>query len=55
MPRLVVVIGANGAGKSSWCHVHRRELPANLGEETEQWVLDLWNAIRSGGFPSTDA
>ena len=28
MPRLVIVIGANGAGKSTWCHHHRRELPA---------------------------
>lgn len=28
VPRLVIVIGANGAGKSTWCHRHRRELPA---------------------------
>ena len=27
MPRLVIVIGANGAGKSTWCHHHRRQLP----------------------------
>lgn len=29
-PLLVVVIGANGAGKSTWCHAHRDELPANF-------------------------
>lgn len=28
MPRLTIVIGANGAGKSSWCRWHRTELPA---------------------------
>ena len=27
---LVVVIGANGAGKSTWCGAHRDELPANF-------------------------
>ena len=30
VPRLVIVIGANGAGKSTWCHHHRRELPARF-------------------------
>ena len=29
-PPLVVVIGANGAGKSTWCGAHRDELPANF-------------------------
>lgn len=27
MPKLKVVIGANGAGKSTWCRAHRSELP----------------------------
>ena len=29
-PRLVVVIGANGAGKSTWCRDNRGDLPANF-------------------------
>lgn len=27
---LVVVIGANGVGKSTWCRAHRNELPVNF-------------------------
>ena len=30
MPKLTIVIGANGAGKSTWCDRHRDELPANF-------------------------
>ena len=30
MPRLTIVIGANGAGKSTWCHSNRHLLPANF-------------------------
>ncbi len=30
MPSLTLVIGANGAGKSTWCRAHREELPANF-------------------------
>ena len=29
-PRFVVVIGANGAGKSTWCTAHRDELPRDF-------------------------
>lgn len=29
-PRFVIVIGANGAGKSTWCRSHRGELPASF-------------------------
>ena len=29
-PRLVVVIGANGAGKSTWCRHHREVLPTDF-------------------------
>ncbi len=29
-PTLTVVIGANGAGKSTWCRQHRNELPQNF-------------------------
>ena len=29
-PRFVIVIGANGAGKSTWCRSHRDELPSNF-------------------------
>ncbi len=28
MPCLILVIGANGAGKSSWCRMNREALPA---------------------------
>ena len=27
-PRLTIVIGTNGAGKSTWCSKHENELPA---------------------------
>ena len=30
MARLTIVIGANGAGKSTWARSHRRELPADF-------------------------
>ena len=30
MSRLIIVIGANGAGKSTWIRSNRRELPANF-------------------------
>lgn len=30
MPRLTIVIGANGAGKSTWCRENRSFLPANF-------------------------
>jgi predicted ABC-type ATPase len=30
MPKLTVVIGANGAGKSTWCRRHRRRLPEHF-------------------------
>ncbi len=29
-PRFAIVIGANGAGKSTWCRGHREELPSNF-------------------------
>ena len=29
-PRFVIVIGANGAGKSTWCRSHRGALPPNF-------------------------
>ena len=29
-PRFVIVIGANGAGKSTWYRSHRDELPSNF-------------------------
>ena len=29
-PRFVIVIGANGAGKSTWCRAHPEELPSNF-------------------------
>ena len=29
-PRFVIVIGANGAGKSTWCRAHQEELPSNF-------------------------
>ena len=29
-PRFVIVIGANGAGKSTWCRSHRDALPPNF-------------------------
>ena len=30
MARLTIVIGANGAGKSTWCRSSRRELPSDF-------------------------
>ena len=30
MAQLTIVIGANGAGKSTWCRSNRRELPADF-------------------------
>ena len=30
MPKLTIVIGANGAGKSTWCDRHREDLPASF-------------------------
>ena len=30
MARLTIVVGANGAGKSTWARSHRRELPADF-------------------------
>ena len=29
-PRFVIVIGANAAGKSTWCRAHPEELPSNF-------------------------
>ena len=30
MPKLIIVIGANGAGKSTWCRRHRDQLPEHF-------------------------
>lgn len=30
MPKLTIVIGANGAGKSTWCDQHRADLPGSF-------------------------
>ena len=30
MARLTIVIGANGAGKSTWCQNHHEELPEHF-------------------------
>ncbi len=30
MARLIIVIGANGAGKSTWCRANRQELPSDF-------------------------
>ena len=30
MPQLTIVIGANGAGKSTWCRRHRDRLPEHF-------------------------
>ena len=29
-PKVTIVIGTNGAGKSTWCRTHERELPKNF-------------------------
>lgn len=30
MPKLTIVIGANGAGESTWCDQHRGDLPRSF-------------------------
>ena len=46
MPKLTIVIGANGAGKSTWCNQHRaRRLPAHFynADSIAQGLGD-WNS-----------
>ena len=45
MPKLTIVIGANGAGKSTWCQSHREELPEHFynADSIAQGLGD-WNS-----------
>ena len=47
MPKLTIVIGANGAGKSTWCERHREELPTNFyNADSIARGLGDWNSAR---------
>lgn len=48
MPKLTIVIGANGAGKSTWCDQHRaRRLPADFyNADSIAQGLGSWNSPR---------
>lgn len=47
MPKLTIVIGANGAGKSTWCERHRAELPTNFyNADSIARGLGDWNSAQ---------
>ena len=47
MPKLTIVIGANGAGKSTWCEWYREELPTNFyNADSIARGLGDWNSAR---------
>ncbi len=48
MPKLTIVIGANGAGKSTWCRRHRDQLPEHFyNADSIAEGLGDWNSPRN--------
>ena len=47
MPKLTIVIGANGAGKSTWCDQHRGDLPGSFyNADSIARGLGDWNSAQ---------
>lgn len=47
MPKLKIVIGANGAGKSTWCKAHQSELPLHFyNADSIANGLGDWNSAK---------
>ena len=47
MPKLTIVVGANGAGKSTWSERHRKELPTDFyNADSIARGLGDWNSAR---------
>ena len=47
MPKLTIVVGANGAGKSTWSERHREELPTDFyNADSIARGLGDWNSAR---------
>ena len=48
MPRRTIVIGANGAGETTWCERHREELPIDFyNADSVANGLGDWNSARN--------